>query len=419
MFLGNIKITAVIMATILLLAAGFSIADDALRGLTKGRDLQTDVITSVPRTMTYQGILKNSNGVPMPHNPDDIVFRIYNDPDFGDELWSDTVSIVTDANGIFTAELSGLDIPFDVDYWLELEVAGEILSPRQKLHMSAYAARADTAEFAVSPSGGWVDDGAVVRLETASDKVGIGTSTPANRVHITGSENDPLLFVHKTGSGRGMKVSADSACAIWVEDAGNHGLRVTQADGNGVNIEHANNDGIHVDSAGNWAGYFHGKGYFGDNVGIGMETPDYKLDVLGTVGIDVGANYGDVPLTIDVPSNQSATIFRIAKGGSIINVVDSSGNVGIGTFNPAEKLDVAGTASISGFKMTTGASSGYVLTSDAFGNGTWQALPSAVNADAIEQLESKIGDMMNIIEVQNQKIEQLEDRIAAIQNGQE
>jgi hypothetical protein len=50
--------------------------------------------------------------------------------------------------------------------------------------------------------------------------------------------------------------------------------------------------------------------------------------------------------------------------------------VGIGTDTPAEALDVVGTTQTNGFKMPTGASDGYVLTSDADGNGTWQAAAS-------------------------------------------
>jgi hypothetical protein len=52
------------------------------------------------------------------------------------------------------------------------------------------------------------------------------------------------------------------------------------------------------------------------------------------------------------------------------------GNVGIGTTSPSEKLDVAGTTQMTGFKMLTGASDGYVLTSDASGVGTWQEASS-------------------------------------------
>jgi hypothetical protein len=52
--------------------------------------------------------------------------------------------------------------------------------------------------------------------------------------------------------------------------------------------------------------------------------------------------------------------------------------VGIGTVVPSQKLDVAGTAEMDGFKMPIGANDGYVLTSDAAGLGTWQPAGAAV-----------------------------------------
>ena len=54
------------------------------------------------------------------------------------------------------------------------------------------------------------------------------------------------------------------------------------------------------------------------------------------------------------------------------------GNVGIGIENPSEKLDVVGTVKMTGFKMQTGATDGYVLTCDSSGNGTWQSSTSGV-----------------------------------------
>jgi len=52
------------------------------------------------------------------------------------------------------------------------------------------------------------------------------------------------------------------------------------------------------------------------------------------------------------------------------------GNVGIGIATPAEKLDILGTVQMTGFKMPTGASNGYVLTTDENGIGSWVQLPS-------------------------------------------
>ena len=48
--------------------------------------------------------------------------------------------------------------------------------------------------------------------------------------------------------------------------------------------------------------------------------------------------------------------------------------VGIGTINPSEKLDVNGKTKTINFQMTSGATAGYVLTSDSSGNASWQSV---------------------------------------------
>ncbi|KPL04935.1 MAG: hypothetical protein AMJ73_03365 [candidate division Zixibacteria bacterium SM1_73] len=59
-------------------------------------------------------------------------------------------------------------------------------------------------------------------------------------------------------------------------------------------------------------------------------------------------------------------------------LIRASGGVGIGTNTPGEELDVAGTVQMEGFIMPTDANSGYVLTSDASGVGTWEQAPSGI-----------------------------------------
>ncbi len=51
--------------------------------------------------------------------------------------------------------------------------------------------------------------------------------------------------------------------------------------------------------------------------------------------------------------------------------------LGIGTAIPGQKLTVAGTIESTGFKLTSAPAAGSVLTSDAAGVGTWQAVPVA------------------------------------------
>lgn len=159
------------------------------------------------------------------------------------------------------------------------------------------------------------------------------------------------------------------------------------------------------------------------NVGIGTTSPDinasgsaYKtLTILGpntsvnscgilemaTQSTDADANIAGV-LNFAASSNASTKksiaqivsftqgttatnrggfmIFNTKPDGSTSTLermrIDNIGNVGIGTSSPANKLDVGGTAQMTGFKLTTSPTSGYVLTSDASGVGTWQAAAS-------------------------------------------
>ncbi|MDH3891194.1 MAG: hypothetical protein OEV49_08930 [candidate division Zixibacteria bacterium] len=233
----------------------------------------------IPQLLNYQGRLTTAGTAIDTVVP--ILFTIYNDSLGANPLWSETHPAVNVEKGLFAVMLGSVtSLPDglfgDSTRYLGIRIGDDPESvPLSRFASVAYAFKAvhtDTASYAHATEGsGWTDDGAVVRLTASGDKVGIGTSSPFYRVHITGSESSPLLNVEKTGSGRGMRVYTTSACAIWVANGGNHGLRVT----------HANGDGVHVTSAGGYAGWFNGKGYFSGNLGVGTLTPGEKLDVVG------------------------------------------------------------------------------------------------------------------------------------------
>lgn len=89
--------------------------------------------------------------------------------------------------------------------------------------------------------------------------------------------------------------------------------------------------------------------------------------------------YGIVTLPDTSPGFQQTGNTNISGTGLF------GARVGIGTNAPSVALDVVGTAKMSGFEMSTGASAGRVLQSDAAGHGTWKpdgiALPYSASVN--------------------------------------
>ena len=112
----------------------------------------------VPRLVNYQGKITDDSGVAL--NGDfDITFKIYDGETSVSPIWTEPhtgVSDITITKGLFDVQLGSittLSLPFDEEYWLELTVEGEPLTPREKLSAVGYAYRAiyaDTADYAAS-----------------------------------------------------------------------------------------------------------------------------------------------------------------------------------------------------------------------------------------------------------------------------
>ena len=148
--------------------------------------ISTAIGADVPGLINVQGKLTDDDGQPLDNGSYSVVFSIYDVPSGGSALWQETRSVdVTD--GLFSILLGeSVTIPpslFDDNaLWLGMKVeADPEMTPRQRLTTSPYAFR--TPEGAAG--GGWVDDGSIVRLETETDYVGIGTSDPSAQLEVS------------------------------------------------------------------------------------------------------------------------------------------------------------------------------------------------------------------------------------------
>lgn len=105
----------------------------------------------IPRTISYQGILTDAVGAPVPDGNYTLNFSIYDVPTGGMRSWYEQ-QVVSTSKGVFNAQLgviNPLRLLFDRPLWFGVAInSGPELSPRTPLTTASYAFRAQRADTA-------------------------------------------------------------------------------------------------------------------------------------------------------------------------------------------------------------------------------------------------------------------------------
>lgn len=102
----------------------------------------TITYAAIPHLINYQGRLTDSSGKPL-EGAYNLTFRIYDAETAGNLLWEEIQSGIVIQKGIFSILLGSIksldDLPFNKQYYLEIKVNNEVMTPRQIIASAAYA----------------------------------------------------------------------------------------------------------------------------------------------------------------------------------------------------------------------------------------------------------------------------------------
>ena len=165
--------------------------------------------------------------------------------------------------------------------------------------------------------------------------VGIGITNPSSALHVQTSGSQALTVENlaTTGSGHGVAATIYNSVsiAVWARNLATTGTASALT--------------AQTDSPSGYAGYFvGGRNFFSGSVGIGTSNPAVSLEVITPSPTGNAIRFGHSTGTGNLIAGGSAVHITTHDTVPRIAILQTNGNVGIGTTAPTQKLSVNGSA---------------------------------------------------------------------------
>ncbi len=365
------------------------------------------IFADVGGTISLQGVLRDPNGTTVTDGSYSLTIKLYETSDqVGGEVYSEVVDAAIQ-NGVFSIELgatvtssAALDlVPFNTTYYVGITVEdGLEMTPRTKLTVSPYSmamygssnivpntgnvglgtlnpqavlhikdAENNAGEdlLLIEDNGGGdqirVEDDGTLTLPTIGAKVGVGTAIPDAMLDINSSGTSDDFLSIKDGSGT-EKLKVDNDGTLTIPDGGKLGIGTSSPNAT-LDIKPASTDNYSmlVETTDDDTTFYvqnDGDLYLKKNIYLYGDTTAGEGRIifsdgnallspwkaLSSYGI---SNAGDAFINSDATgSGEGDIVFSVNSATKL--TIDNDGDVGIGVTNPDNKLDVAGTAQITG-----------------------------------------------------------------------
>jgi hypothetical protein len=176
-----------------------------------------------PETLSYSGRLTSTDDVAVPDGRFVARFRLWDAARGGMELWLEQQTIFT-RNGTFSAELGSAGMPLgerlfaELDaLWLEIEVDGDVLSPRVRVNSVPWAMRARSAGSADAIAcggciGAGVVDNSAIQLRVDSQ---CNTGSAIRAIHPDGTVECQAASSLTTSCADGQVLKYSAVHADW------------------------------------------------------------------------------------------------------------------------------------------------------------------------------------------------------------